>query len=180
MQRCLTVTSAQSWQKLGVQVHPSNVWGSLARSDLHGRAEPKRQTSDMETRPSSSSMHKHIGTGVQKNGNYLSVPEGSLLKGWRVVLEVMAWLPKTLDLNIIKYSWDYRKRQMDLRKPTSPEDLRLFLQNIWKNLPAEFLQKVCSVIPASQGVRWSHQILIWNRFLCWLFYTFCLVMKLNK
>lgn len=98
--------SAQNWQKPeGIQVHPSLVWRSLTRSDLHGRGEPKSQTSEVEIRPSDSSIHKHlnIGTGVQKNGSYLGVAEGSLLKGWRVVLKVMVWTPKSLDVNIIKY-----------------------------------------------------------------------------
>ena len=51
--------------------------------------QPKSQTSDMETRPSDSTMHENIGTGVQTNGSrcsglmsqklkYLAVEEGSL------------------------------------------------------------------------------------------------------
>ncbi|KAK1804887.1 hypothetical protein P4O66_019256, partial [Electrophorus voltai] len=38
------------------------------------------------------------------------------------VLEVMVWPPQSPDLNI-KSVWDHMKRQKDLRKSTSTEDL---------------------------------------------------------
>ena len=63
----------------------------------------------------------------------------------RKVLEVMVWPPQSPDLNIIESVWDYMKRQKDLRKPTSTEDLWLVLQDVWNNLPAEFLQKLVQV-----------------------------------
>ncbi|KAK1794182.1 hypothetical protein P4O66_011080 [Electrophorus voltai] len=39
------------------------------------------------------------------------------------ILEVMVWPPQSPDLNIIQSVWDYMRRQKDLRKPTSTEDL---------------------------------------------------------
>ena len=39
------------------------------------------------------------------------------------------------------------KRQKDLRNPKSTEDLWLVLQDVWNNLPAEFLQKLCASVP---------------------------------
>lgn len=63
------------------------------------------------------------------------------------VLEVMVWPPQSPDLNIIESVWDFMKRQKDLRKPTSTEDLWLVLQDVWNNLPAEFLQKLCASVP---------------------------------
>ena len=63
------------------------------------------------------------------------------------VLEVMVWPPQSPDLNIIESVWDYMKRQKDLRKPTSTEHLWLVLQDVWNNLPAEFLQKLCASLP---------------------------------
>lgn len=35
------------------------------------------------------------------------------------------------------------KRQKDVRKSTPTEDPWLVLQEVWNNLPAEFLQKLC-------------------------------------
>ena len=63
------------------------------------------------------------------------------------VLEVMAWPPQSPDLSIIESVWDNMKRQKDLRKPTSTEDLWLLLQDVWNNLPADFLQKLCASVP---------------------------------
>ena len=59
----------------------------------------------------------------------------------------MAWPPQSPDLNIIESVWDNMKRQKDLRKPTSTEDLWLVIQDVWNNLPAEFLQKLCASVP---------------------------------
>ena len=59
----------------------------------------------------------------------------------------MIWPPQSSDLNIIKSVRDYIKRQKDLRKPTSTEDLWLVLQDVWNNLPAQFLQKLCASVP---------------------------------
>ena len=63
------------------------------------------------------------------------------------VLEVMGWPPQSPDLNILESVWDYMKRQKDLRKPTSTEHLWLVLQDVWNNLPAEFLQKLFACVP---------------------------------
>lgn len=57
------------------------------------------------------------------------------------VLEVMAQPPQSPDLDIIECVWDDMKRQKDVRKPTSTEDLWLVLKDVWNDLPAEFLQK---------------------------------------
>ena len=43
--------------------------------------------------------------------------------------------------------WDHMKRQKNLRQPTSTEHLWLVLQDVWNNLPAEFLQKLCAHEP---------------------------------
>jgi len=55
--------------------------------------------------------------------------------------------PQSPDLNIIECVWDYVKRQKDVRKPTSTEDLWLVLQDVWNNLSAEFLQELCASVP---------------------------------
>ena len=55
----------------------------------------------------------------------------------------MVWPPQSPDLNIIKSVWDYMKREKYLRLPKSTDELWLVLQDVWANLPAEFLQKLC-------------------------------------
>ena len=54
----------------------------------------------------------------------------------------MVWPPRSPDLNIIKSVWDYMKRETQLRLPKSTEELWLVLQDVWANLPADFLQKL--------------------------------------
>jgi transposase len=49
--------------------------------------------------------------------------------------------PQSPDLNIIESGWDYMKREKHLRLPKYTEELWLVLQDVWANLPAEFLQK---------------------------------------
>lgn len=80
---------------------------------------------------------KHSANVIMK---YLQRKEGERY------LEVMVGLPQSPDLSIIE-SRGYMKRQKDLRKPTSTEDLWLVLQDVWNNLPAEFLQKLCPSLP---------------------------------
>ena len=63
------------------------------------------------------------------------------------VLEVMVWPPQSPDLNIIEFVWDSMKRQKYLRQPSSTGDLWLVLQDVWNNLPAEFLPKLCASVP---------------------------------
>lgn len=54
-------------------------------------------------------------------------------------------------LNAKDNSWDHchMKRQKDLRKPTSTEELWLALQDVWNNLLAEFLQQQLQLLWAS-------------------------------
>ncbi|MGH0124727.1 UNVERIFIED_CONTAM: hypothetical protein FKN15_019033 [Acipenser sinensis] len=59
----------------------------------------------------------------------------------------MVWPPQSPDLNIIESVWDYMKREKQLRLPKSTEELWLVLQDVWANLPAEFLQKLCASVP---------------------------------
>ena len=88
--RCPAVPSAQNWQKpVGpryTHLLSGEVWPEVVFME---ELQPKSHTSDVGTRPSDSSMHKNIGTGVQKNGSrcsglmsqnlkYLAVAEGSL------------------------------------------------------------------------------------------------------
>lgn len=56
------------------------------------------------------------------------------------VQEVMMWPPQNPD-PIIRSLWDYMKIQSDMRRLT--EDLCSVLQDVWKNLPAELLHKLC-------------------------------------
>ena len=81
---------------------------------------------------------KHTANVIQ---NYLQRKEE------QGVLEVMVWPPQSPDLNIIESVWDSMKRQKDLRQPTSTGDLWLVLQDVWNNLLAEFLQKLCASVP---------------------------------
>ena len=71
-------------------------------------------------------------------------------------------------LNIIESVWDYMKREKHLGLHKSTEELGLVLQDVWVNLPAEFLQKLCASVPriidCFEGKGLSHQILIWCRF----------------
>lgn len=59
-------------------------------------------------------------------------------------------------------------------KPSSTEDVSLVLQDVWNNLPAEFLQKPCASVPSrSDAVMMTnggHTKLILFRF---LFCSFC-------
>ena len=55
------------------------------------------------------------------------------------VLEVMVWPHRALISASSSVS--------DLRKPTSTEDQWLVLQDVWNNLPAELLQKLCASVP---------------------------------
>ena len=67
-----SVISSELAETSGTQVHTSTVRRSLARSGLHGRVAAKKLYPDMETRPSDSTMHENIGTGVQKHGSRCS------------------------------------------------------------------------------------------------------------
>lgn len=72
------------------------------------------------------------------------------LQCWEV-LEVMVWPWQThVNLNISESVWDYKKRQKELRQPTST-DLWLVLQGVWCNLPAKFIQKLCVSVPRRIG-----------------------------
>lgn len=51
--------------------------------------------------------------------------------------------PQSPDLNVSESVWEYSKKQKDLRQPTSTEDL----QDVWNNLTADFLQKLCAIVP---------------------------------
>lgn len=59
----------------------------------------------------------------------------------------MVWPQKSSDLNIIKYAHDFIKRQGDLSNLTSTLELWQVLQDMWINLPAETLTKVCETVP---------------------------------
>ncbi|MGH0173381.1 UNVERIFIED_CONTAM: hypothetical protein FKN15_067962 [Acipenser sinensis] len=87
---CPAVPSAQNWEKtVGpwyTHLLSGEVWSEV---DFMEDLQPKSHTSDVETRPSDSTMHENSGTGVQKNGSrcsgrmsqnlkYLAVAEGSL------------------------------------------------------------------------------------------------------
>jgi transposase len=76
----------------------------------------------------------------------------------------MEWPPQSPDLDTIKSVWDYMKREKHLRLPKSTEELWLVLQEVWPNLPAEFLQKLCASvlrrIDAVLKAKGVHQILI--------------------
>ena len=71
--RCPAVPSAQNWQKpVGpryTHLLSREVWPEVVFME---ELQPKSHTSDIETRPSDSTMHKNIGTGVQKNGSRCS------------------------------------------------------------------------------------------------------------
>lgn len=58
--------------------------------------------------------------------------------------------------------WDFAKRQKDLQKPTSSEDLWLVLQDVCNKIPAELLQKLFASIGfiAVLKAKGGHQILI--------------------
>ena len=88
--RCQAVSSAQNWQKPVVPRYKhllsGEVWPEVVFME---ELQPKSHTSDMETRPSDSTKHENIETGVQKHGSrcsglmsqnqkYLAVEEGSL------------------------------------------------------------------------------------------------------
>lgn len=53
------------------------------------------------------------------------------------VLEVIEWPAQSPDLNIIQL-------KPNLSQPTTTEDPRLILQDIWNNLAAQFPQKPCA------------------------------------
>lgn len=55
--------------------------------------------------------------------------------------------PTGPDLNITECVWDYMKRQNNGRKTPATEDLWSVLQNVWHNLPGEFLQNLCASLP---------------------------------
>ena len=67
-----SVISSELAETSGTQVHTSTVRRSLARSGLHGRVAAKKLYPDMETRPSDSTKHENIETGVQKHGSRCS------------------------------------------------------------------------------------------------------------
>ena len=66
--RCAAVSSAQKWQKPVGPRYTHLLSGDIFMEEL----QPKSQISDMETRPSDSTMHENIGTGVLKNGRRYS------------------------------------------------------------------------------------------------------------
>ncbi|XP_073516540.1 N-acetyllactosaminide beta-1,3-N-acetylglucosaminyltransferase 3-like isoform X1 [Phyllobates terribilis] len=59
-----------------------------------------------------------------------------ILKKKKASWKVMIWPTNSPDLNMIKFVWNYMKRQKDLYRPASTEDLLLILQDIWNNFPS--------------------------------------------
>lgn len=55
----------------------------------------------------------------------------------------MAWAPKRHDLNIINCVGLDEETEVYERNPKSTEALWLVLEDVWNNLPAQFLQNVC-------------------------------------
>lgn len=56
----------------------------------------------------------------------------------------MAWPPTEANIECV---WDDMKRQKDLTKLSSPEDLWLVFWDVCSNLPAEILQRLCARVP---------------------------------
>ena len=67
-----SVISSELAETSCTQVHTSTVRRSLTRSGLHGRVAAIKLYPDMETRPSDSTKHENIETGVQKHGSRCS------------------------------------------------------------------------------------------------------------
>lgn len=125
MSQCLAVAEGPLQHRSMVEV-PLQVWGCVSANGVEDfiringalNAEKHRQIIIHRPMPSGRPMigPKFILHQEKVIKNYLQ------LKEEEEVLEVMAWLPQSPDLNVIKCVWDYMKRH-DLKKPTSIEDL---------------------------------------------------------
>lgn len=64
--------------------------------------------------------------------------------------------PQSRDMNLIEHLWDYLKRKMSERKPSSVKELKTALQEEWDRLPNSFLvssmlRRLEAVIKAKGG-----------------------------
>lgn len=75
--------------------------------------------------------------------------------GLQEVLDVMARLPQSPDLQMRGCVWDYLERRKDEREPAAREDLCLLLQDGWKSLPAQFLQNPSARAPRRPDAVWK-------------------------
>ena len=62
-------------------------------------------------------------------------------------LQVMAWPPRSPDLNIIETVWDYLDKKKLEKQPTTAEVLWDVLRDVWNNIPSNFLLKLQDSIP---------------------------------
>ena len=56
--------------------------------------------------------------------------------------------PQSPDLNVIEHLWDYLKKKVKERRPTSRSTLVQVLTEEWNKLPPEFTRKLALSMPS--------------------------------
>jgi hypothetical protein len=62
-------------------------------------------------------------------------------------LTVLDWPAQSSDMNIIKQVWTYMEQEKVKRAPTNLQQLWEVLQDIWRNIPLDFIQKLYDGVP---------------------------------
>jgi transposase len=61
------------------------------------------------------------------------------------------WPPQSPDLNLIKNVWKILKQRVKLRKPTTKEELKAYLEEEWERITLEEINKL--ILGAQKGIR---------------------------
>ena len=56
--------------------------------------------------------------------------------------------PQSPDLNVIEHLWDYLKKKVKERRPTSKSTLKQVLTEEWNKIPPEFTRKLALFMPS--------------------------------
>lgn len=62
-------------------------------------------------------------------------------------LTVLDWPAQSPDMNIIEQVWTYMEQEKVKRAPTNLQQLWEVLQDIWSNIPVDFIQKLYNSVP---------------------------------
>ena len=63
-------------------------------------------------------------------------------------LTVLDWPAQSPDMNIIEQVWTYMEQQKVKRAPANLQQLWEVLQDIWRNIPVDFIQKLYDSVPS--------------------------------
>ena len=62
-------------------------------------------------------------------------------------IKVLNWPSQSPDLNPIEHLWDYIKREIRKRQPSSVKEMKEKIKEIWNEVPKEFCKKLVDTMP---------------------------------